>query len=164
MKRRLTSLRAGEIYQNLLNVFQQSPWTGTGYRSVEELTPGISGLTAHNIYLSALTETGLFGAFFFLGPALSVVVASRRGKEGRPLLAAVVTIAAIELTESSIHGWGGPTALIAWVLILAFAASGRFGRDDAAAQDSTVVDRKVESPTLFHRRPCGYNGGLPLVS
>lgn len=115
-----------QIYQQLLEMFQKSPWTGTGYRSIEEVKPGAPGLAAHNIYLSVLTETGLFGALFFAALGMSVLFASQCGRTGRPLLVVVVTIATVELTESSIYGWGGPSALTAWMLILAFAASGRF--------------------------------------
>lgn len=127
-----------QIYQQLLDLFQKSPWTGTGYRSIEEVKPGAPGLAAHNIYLSVLTETGLYGTLFFAALGVSVLVASQCGRKGRPLLVVVVTIATVELTESSIYGWGGPSALTAWILILAFAASGRF-------RSKEVVDTGVDA-------------------
>ncbi|MET1155135.1 O-antigen ligase family protein [Arthrobacter sp.] len=129
-----------EIYLGMLSLFSHSPFTGTGYRSTEALSPGASGLTGHNIYLTILTETGLFGALFFAGLSIAVLAASGAGKVGRPLLVVVVTIAAVELTESSIYGWGGPTALTAWLMILAFAASGRFLKEvETAAQDQIAA-------------------------
>lgn len=142
----LTSGRLG-IYERMLLLFAQSPFTGTGYRSTEALSPGASGLAGHNIYLTVLTETGLFGALFFLCLAIAVFAASRAGKVGRPLIVVVVTISAAEVTESSIYGWGGPTALTAWLMILAFAACGRFLKEEGtAAQDQIVAT--VSPPPL----------------
>ncbi|MDP9904646.1 O-antigen ligase family protein [Arthrobacter bambusae] len=133
-----------DIYAGMLRLFQLTPFTGTGFRTVEVLSPASSGLAGHNIYLTVLTETGLFGAFLFVGLVFAIVVASRAGKTGRPLLLVVVTVAAAELTESSIYGWGGPTAISAWLLILAFAANGRFLKDKPPFVDGLVPN---ESPS-----------------
>lgn len=139
-----------DIYAAMLRLFQLSPFTGTGFRTVEVLSPASSGLAGHNIYLTVLTETGLFGAFFFVCLAIAVVSASGAGKAGRPLLLVVVTVAAAELTESSIYGWGGPTAISAWLLILAFAANGRFLKDKPAFVDG-LMPSKTPSEILPKR-------------
>ena len=143
-----------EIYEGMLRLFSQSPFTGTGYRSVEALSPDASGLAGHNIYLTILTETGLFGALFFVGLVFVVLDASKAGKISRPLLVVVVTIATVELTESSIYGWGGPTALSAWLLILGFAASGRFLSEEEPAVESPAAASPVRTvvPRLAARR------------
>lgn len=142
-----------EIYEGMLRLFQQSPFTGTGYRSVEALSPSNSGLAGHNIYLTVLTETGVFGAFFFAGLIISVLAASRLGNTGRPLLIVTVTVAAAELTESSIYGWGGPTALTAWLLILAFAANGRFSE----VEETAIADQRA---VMLEARPLAADAAL----
>lgn len=154
------------LYEGMLRLFAQSPFTGTGYRSIEALSPNASGLAGHNIYLTVLTETGLFGAAFFVGLAFSVIAASRSGRAGRPMLVVAVTIATVELTESSIYGWGGPTALTAWLMILVFAASGRFLPVEAAARDHAAVMVSVPpSATRIRQRvPSGDLIIRPLVS
>ncbi|MDQ0824657.1 O-antigen ligase [Arthrobacter sp. B2I5] len=140
-----------QIYQQLLDMFQKSPLTGTGYRSIEEVKPGAPGLAAHNIYLSILTETGLFGAFIFVALGLSVLAASRLENSARPLLVVVVTIAVVELTESSIYGWGGPSALTAWMLILAFAANGRFRSEETVSTGETAANGVATSAATRSR-------------
>ena len=112
------------IYADLLEQLARSPFTGTGYRTIELLTE-TGGAAGHNIYLSVLTETGFLGFTVFLGLIVCVIAASRAEKRRRPLIGVVVTIAIVELTESSLYGWGGPTALVFWILIVAFAAHGR---------------------------------------
>ena len=84
------------------------------------------GMPGHDIYLTVLTEMGLLGAFLFACLMIAVLVASRNRKASRPLLVVAITVAAAEFTESSMYGWGGPTALTEWLIVLAFAASGRF--------------------------------------
>lgn len=115
------------IYAQLLDRYQLSPWLGTGYRT-SELADG--GLAGHNAYLSVLTETGIVGAAVFAAFIICVLVASRNGHAHRPLLGVAVTVAVMELTESSVFGFGGPTALTAWLCVLAFAANGAHLNDE----------------------------------
>lgn len=128
------------IYQWMLRMFQRSPWTGTGYRSVEALSPW--GMPGHDIYLTVLTEMGLLGAFLFACLMIAVLVASRNRKASRPLLVVAVTVAAAELTESAMYGWGGPTALTEWLIVLAFAASGRFLSGGAPTHEAASLPRR----------------------
>lgn len=111
-----------DIFRSVLEVFENSPIVGSGFRTTELIQ---EGLTAHNLYLSVLAETGLLGAVMFFGLVLSVVAAGRRPGAPNPLLPALVTVGAMELTESSIFGFGGPTATTAWLLVLAFSSYGR---------------------------------------
>lgn len=127
------------IYGDLIQQFSTSPVIGTGYRT-SELTSGVAG---HNVYLSVLAETGMIGAMIFAALMLAVIVASRAGRAHRPLVGAVVTVAVMELTESSIFGFGGPTALTAWLVVFAFAAWG-------ATMRSAPIER---SPSSIARVP-----------
>lgn len=110
-----------EIWQRLLGVWAEHPLVGIGYRTVEVL-PGSGGQTAHNVYLSVLVETGIVGALLFV--ALLVVVAitgfRRSRPEHRALFGVTATVLVIELTQASLFGFGGPTALLCWLAILAF--------------------------------------------
>ena len=89
-----------------------------------------------------LTETGLLGALLFACLMIAVLVASRGRKASRPLLVVAVTVAAVELTESSMYGWGGPTALTEWLMVLAFAASGRFLGGRTATHEAASLLRR----------------------
>lgn len=125
------------IYQTLFQHFVTSPITGTGYHTTDTLT---GGLAAHNTYLSVLTETGILGFGAFAGVVISLLAASRAGRAARPLVSVVTTIAVIELTESSIYGFGGPTALSFWMIALAFAANGRFLETSASPSEAVAID------------------------
>ncbi|GAB3800080.1 hypothetical protein GCM10028798_14050 [Humibacter antri] len=116
------------IYETLLARFTKAPITGTGYHTTDAVT---GGLAAHDTYLSVLSQTGILGFVVFLSLIIAIILASRSGSAPRPLVSVAVTVAVIELTESSIYGFGGPTALTFWLLVLAFAAQGRFLRAKA---------------------------------
>ena len=124
------------LYAGLVEQFQSSPLFGTGYRT-SELAGGVAG---HNIYLSVLAETGAVGFGVFAALFVAIVIASRNGRAHRPLVGAAVTVAVMELTESSIYGFGGPTALTAWLILLAFAAHGAFL---PTPSDSRTTGRRV---------------------
>lgn len=110
------------IYEYLLGVWRASPWFGIGYRSTEQL--GIlDGVEAHNIYLSTLVETGLVGFVPFLVLIICILAAGRAN--GQPtLFVPVFAILVVEMTESSLFGFGGPTALAFWLLFALHAANG----------------------------------------
>lgn len=119
----ITSGRA-QIYAEILGRWAQSPWLGTGYRTTELLT-GAKRLTGHDVYLSVLAETGLLGAVAFLTLTVLIVSSGPSQMERRALLAAVVSVLAIELTESSLFGWGSAVTLFEWQTLIAFVALGR---------------------------------------
>jgi O-antigen ligase len=132
----ITSGRLG-IYQWMLQLFERSPWMGTGFRSIEALNP--AHLTGHDIYLTVLTEMGILGAAIFACLVIAVILASRGARPGRSLSIIAVAVATAELTESSMYGWGGPTALTEWLLVLAFAASGRFLNRSATTREAPAL-------------------------
>jgi O-antigen ligase len=116
----ITSGRVG-VYEETLLRWTHSPLFGTGYRTTETFTT--DGLSGHNTYLSVLTETGILGALALL--LLVVIVAVAGARKSNVLLGAAVAVAVMEITESSIFGFAGPTALAAWLVVFAFAAAGR---------------------------------------
>lgn len=68
------------LAQRAIDVFQLEPFTGAGFGAVES-SPGLgSGLHAHNILLTALSEAGLIGAALLVVSALLplAAIASRR--------------------------------------------------------------------------------------
>ena len=111
-----TSGRVG-IYESMVGNWLTSPFLGTGFRTTE-LLPGTNGLAGHNIFLSVLTETGIIGLLAFLAVLAAVVFSGRQGT----MAGAAAAVIVVELTESSIYGWGGPTALVSWLVLLSFAA------------------------------------------
>jgi len=117
-----------EIYRILLSRWRSRPIFGTGFHTAEIY--GIRGVLGHNIYLTVLAELGIVGASLFL----TLIVAGWRSgaKSGpeRPLVGPAVAVLVVELTESSLFGFGNSTALFFWMLLFAFAASGRFERTD----------------------------------
>jgi O-antigen ligase len=119
-----TSGRLG-IWGRMFSLWAGHPVFGIGYRTIEEL-PASNDLGAHNIYLSVLVELGIIGFVVLvalLARILSVGLRSRM-PENRMLLGGAVTVIVIELTEASLFGFGGPTALLSWLILLAFAAAG----------------------------------------
>jgi O-antigen ligase len=120
-----TDLTSGRIriYEEILQRWQQDPMFGTGYRTIE--TYSRDGHSGHNTYLSVLAETGIVGAIVLACLIVCVVIAGTTRGSDKTLAGAVVAVAVMELTESSVFGWGGPTALISWLLFLGYAALGR---------------------------------------
>jgi O-antigen ligase len=78
-------------------------------------------LQAHNVYLSVLVELGAVGFLVFGCLLLSILVA---GRWSHPLLAAAACALVLELTESAMFGFGGPSALLTWLVLLGFASTG----------------------------------------
>jgi len=112
----------GVIYAQMVEAWLRNPWTGYGYHETDFVTAGLSG---HNTYLSTLTETGAIGFLAFLALMFGVIAAGPWRTADRFVLGVVVSVAVVEATESAIFGWGGPTALVSWVMLLGFAALGR---------------------------------------
>ncbi|GFK17741.1 hypothetical protein KbCgl_03130 [Corynebacterium glutamicum] len=84
----------------------------------------MGGVTGHNVYLVALADVGIlgFGAIIFL--IAFIIKAAKGSGENKFLFGVFLTVGVIELTESSIFGFGGPTALTVWLIALMLAASG----------------------------------------
>jgi O-antigen ligase len=112
----------GVIYAQMIESWGRVPFTGYGYHATDDLADGLSG---HNTYLSTLTETGILGAIALVALLVCIVFAGPWRTSDRLLFGAVVAVAVMEATESAAFGWGGPTALISWSLVLGFAALGR---------------------------------------
>ena len=129
----LTSGRV-EIYESMIRNWLQRPVLGTGFRTAQ-LLPGNEGLAGHNIFLSVLTETGVLGFISFLAVLVAVCLCGR----GNSMAGAAATVIIIELTESSIYGWGGPTSTISWLALMSYAALGRSNssRSEAIARAET---------------------------
>jgi O-antigen ligase len=112
-----------DIYGTIIHAWSKRPILGTGYRTTPEIT---GGLQAHNVYLSMLTETGIIGALCFVLWVVLIVLGGARGPRTALTFGAVVAVAVSEITESSLFGFGAPTALLAWVAIMAYASLGKF--------------------------------------
>ncbi|MET4583955.1 O-antigen ligase [Conyzicola nivalis] len=119
----LTSGRVG-LYATVLNHWLEHPVAGIGFRTTQTID-GTSGLEAHNIFLSVLLETGALGLIGFLFLLGSIFYVGR----ANPLAGAAVTVVVMELTESSLFGWGAPTALFSWIVLLAYAKLGQFSAE-----------------------------------
>jgi O-antigen ligase len=110
-----------DIYRQLIVQWQDSPVLGTGYRSAEvQLAHNVSA-AGHNTYLSLLVELGVVGFAVFAGLLVVTFLAAKRDEL---LIGAVVAVLAIELTESTLFGFGGPTALFSWLILFGYAATG----------------------------------------
>jgi O-antigen ligase len=114
-----------EIYRAMLDRWPQHPVFGSGYRTGVldvHLSPTVTlPLQAHNVYLSVLVELGAVGFLVFGCLLLSILVA---GRWSHPLLAAAACALVLELTESAMFGFGGPSALLTWLVLLGFASTG----------------------------------------
>lgn len=115
----VTSGRVG-IYKELLVAVKDNPLGGTGYRTTE-LNKTLDGSAGHNIYLSTFAEVGLVGGLLFLGVLAVPVVralSEYRFRLGAPEATGALMVVLGEVFESSILGWGSPTTLFAWLLLL----------------------------------------------
>lgn len=119
-----TDLTSGrfDLAATLLAQWLQAPILGHGYRASASIT---DGLEAHNLFLSILVETGIVGAICVAAVVVSLAVASN-GWRASTAVAASVAILVSELTESSLFGWGSPTTVVAWIVLFAPAALGRY--------------------------------------
>ena len=125
-----------ELYRAMLDRWPDHPVFGSGYRTgvlQVQLSPTVTlPLQAHNVYLSVLVELGAVGFLVFGCLLLSILLS---GRWSHPLLAAAVCALVLELTESSMFGFGGPTALLTWLVLLGFASTGSVRRADSAVID-----------------------------
>ena len=121
-----------DIYQGYFARWLENPILGTGYRSPQYWAGG-GLLEAHNVYLSVLVELGLVGAVFFIALGVGML---RSAARHTVLIAAATTALAVEVTESSLFGLGGPTALMSWLVLFAWAATGLTSEADAGSAAS----------------------------
>ena len=114
--------------------FPEHPVFGSGYRTgvldVQVSSTLNLPLQAHNVYLSVLVELGAVGFLVFGCLLLSILLS---GHWGHPLLAAAVCALVLELTESAMFGFGGPSALLTWMVLLGFASTGAVARTGSPA-------------------------------
>jgi O-antigen ligase len=124
-----------DLAATLLDAWSTNPVFGIGYRASAAVT---GGLEAHNIYLTVLVETGVLGAALFLALLAAVALAAPRRGMPAVLIGGAVAVAVAETTESSLFGWGAPSTVVAWIVVLALAASGRPGSrsEDRASRDA----------------------------
>lgn len=113
-----------DIYREYLANWLQRPWLGTGYRSPQLELRG-NTIEAHNVYLSVLVELGVLGAVVLMTLFVGMLVSATRSTR---LIGAAVTALAVEVTESSLFGLGGPTAVMSWLVLFGWAATGLSSR------------------------------------
>lgn len=138
-----------EIYASLLAKWHESPIFGIGFNNafLTEFDPSVGGrgvyvVLGHNTFLTVLVETGILGliAFVFLIVTIKVAAAPRD-----PLLAVFVAVLVYELTESALLGIANPVAVIEWLCLAGYAATGvtRRLRPNAPAVDPVVVESRT---------------------
>jgi O-antigen ligase len=115
-----------DIYRILGRAWLEQPWGGWGYGTTQHLG-STQGLSAHNIFLLVLVELGVVGLGLFLW-CLGSIARTGRIHAAPGLAVAGVTVVLMELTESSILGFGGPNSLLAWVILFGWAAEGLASR------------------------------------
>ncbi len=126
------------IWSVLIDAWKHRPLLGYGYGATASV-PGADGLTAHNLVLQVLVELGLAGLAVF-GALIVVLVRQADWRALPALTAAVAGIAVMELTESSILGMGGPTAVSAWLLVLALASGVLRDEQEPAESGESALD------------------------
>lgn len=129
-----------EIWSDTLGRWAQSPVLGMGYRT-SQLHEETGYFEAHNVYLSVLAETGILGIAVFVVLLVLILRAGTLVTSQRVLLGAAVAVLVGDLISSSILGWGGPVALSSWLMLLAWAASGRT-RDEAESSPDTGAEAR----------------------
>jgi O-antigen ligase len=109
------------LYDLVLGFWQERPTLGSGYRTSQVLLD-TGDLEAHNIFLTILLELGVVGLSVFIAMCVLVLLRARYNL----LLAGASGVIVINLTESALFGWGGPTALISWFILFGYFALRRF--------------------------------------
>jgi len=132
-----------DVWAHVFHDWTRHPLLGTGYRTTQSLDQQ-SSLEAHNIFLTVLAELGIVGFVCFL--TLLVMVFLMRARRGTfaLLIGPAVSVLAADMVESSILGFGNPTALLSWLAILAMAAGGRL----SASASNVFVPSKDTTPRL----------------
>lgn len=115
----LTSGRL-EIYRAYFARWTEQPWLGGGYRTTQVQVFG-QLFEAHNIYISVLVEMGVVGELAFI---VLLVCMFRSASRHTALIAAAVTVLVADFTASTLFGFGNATAIMGWVVLFAWAATG----------------------------------------
>jgi O-antigen ligase len=118
----LTSGRL-EIYRAFLSRWTEQPWLGGGYRTTQVRVFG-QIFEAHNIYISVLVEMGVVGAVAFLA---LLVCMFRSAARHVALIGAAATVLVADLTASTLFGFGNATAIMGWLALFGWAATGLNG-------------------------------------
>jgi O-antigen ligase len=131
-----------DIYRAVLEQWTRVPVLGVGYRasSVAQVAQGVE---AHNIYLTVLVELGVVGAVVFVGLLVGLWRCAARGAA---LICAAGTVLASEFFESTLFGLGGPTSILFWLVLFAWAASGARERSVLGSRDRDDVGLAQGSP------------------
>jgi O-antigen ligase len=149
-----TDLSAGrfEIYREVVDRWQQHPWMGSGFRTSENFGGGTA--TAHNIYLTLLSDLGLIGALLFAVFLFAVWRSAANTGRARALVGPAVAVLTVELTESSLFGFGAPSALLSWLWLLLFAATGplQAGQNAGAAPEELPASVPADRPMAVRPR------------
>ncbi len=105
-----------EIALRSLAAFAEAPFLGTGLGTASVV---LDGVETHNFPLQVLLETGLLGALS-LSVVLALLIVVLVYSRPPPLLTgAALAIGVVEMALSSMLGWGGPTALLFWLVVVA---------------------------------------------
>lgn len=123
------------IWGQIFAIWDQKPQFGWGYRSSDSLNLGQTGtLQAHNTLLTMLVELGVLGFVAFTAFLVALFVSGRGNRVASiaPIIALIVTF---ELTESSLIGIAGVTAIPFWLSLMSF------GRGRLIAQDDQPDDK-----------------------
>lgn len=121
------------VYALYLEQWFTRPVLGIGFRASGAVANGVE---AHNIYLSVLVEMGIVGALCFLCLIVALALSGPKRATESVIGGAAIAVAVSELSESSLFGWGSPTAVILWIIVLSWAALGRTSK-------STELDRRL---------------------
>ncbi|MFN7919391.1 MAG: O-antigen ligase family protein [Bryobacteraceae bacterium] len=111
-----------EAWQEALELFQQNPFFGVGFRMHERYM--VSLWSAHNGYLSMLADTGISGiAMTLLLMAMLAIRALRFGAAGSRTSRIAISFFAgyciVAIFERVLLNAGNPTSLLLWILLMA---------------------------------------------
>ena len=148
-----TDLSAGrlQIYAEVLQRWQEHPILGAGFRTAEDFGRGT--VTAHNIYLGVLSELGAVGGLLFLTLIVTVWRSSARQGVERSLVGPAIAVLVIELTESTLFGFGAATPILSWLWLLCFAATGSVRTEALPVAENTMPGNTARLPTSLRGRP-----------
>ena len=162
-----------ELWGRLLDeatVFGAGLYTTTPDVSIEEVNASggliIQDLAPHNIFLQVLVEIGVIGLGIFVCFLLVVMRSRMKVPPYETLLGIVLAIFVYELTESSLFGFGGPFALVAWLCILMLASASRLTRttqlEVEASANSPAISASIAMYSRRERQAAAASDLLPV--
>jgi O-antigen ligase len=102
------------LYKEAVHSWLEAPVLGHGFRSSASQ---LHGLEPHNLVLEVLVETGVLGVIPFLGACLAIALCFLRRPRNLRYLGPIASIVVTENVTSTAFGWGGPVALITWLIL-----------------------------------------------